>query len=778
MRDKYGLIKFSIIICLAFGQVCWAVTSDITRHNTGTDLLKGEVDGVVVSSEGTIGLGRAAQTLAEKFGAPLDESCEKDTEEVWSINSIVVSGGNIFVGTSPNGGVYKYSLGGLTRIYPVESEQQSQDEQEESIEIESEPNDVNSSDDANTVDIEQYLSNEHIFAMATDVAGRLLVGVSGESCKLYRFEAGQMEVVFEPNEKDVKYIFAIAVDDGGDIYLGTGPEGRVYRLNPFGKESQLIYDSIDKNILSLEVGEDGFIYAGSDDRGLVYKINSTTKTATVLYDSQEEEITALLMENKSKQKDGESKAALYAAATSAKVVSAETKFSARSQAGRPEVKLKKGKSSKQTDSSVKLKVANTRKRAVGKEAGRPRPAAKPRKPGRASYIYKITGAGFVTEEFSRDVVLFCLAQQGGELLVGSGNKAQLFAINPAAEREKEIYADQQASQITALAVDGDQVYVGTANPAKLIKLDKNFAAKGTYTSQLIDAGQPARWGKLQIEAEIPLGCKVLVSSRTGNVEDVNDPTFSEWAEAVEVTGPVQLQSPIGRFCQYKLILLSEDGIQSPLIREAAVAHTIPNLAPQVESVEVSRIGAPGKEGIFKIAYKAKDDNKDQLIYKIDFRKTGRSVWIELEDDVEADNFEWDGKTVEDGRYEIRVIASDERSNTEAAKLTGSRISEIVVVDNTGPVIKRSDLAVVNTAVVLKLEVEDQLSVIGAVYYTVDSNAKWTAVVPDDMVYDTTNEEFTIVTEELKNGEHIVSVKVTDDVGNTTYKTFDVNPVSQ
>jgi hypothetical protein len=47
-------------------------------------------------------------------------------------------------------------------------------------------------------------------------------------------------------------------------------------------------------------------------------------------------------------------------------------------------------------------------------------------------------------------------------------------------------------------------------------------------------------------------------------------------------------------------------------------------------------------------------------------------------------------------------------------------------------------------------------------------------MPDDLVYDTTEEDFTIVIEDLEAGEHIIAVKVSDAVGNTTYKTFELN----
>ena len=255
---------------------------------------------------------------------------------------------------------------------------------------------------------------------------------------------------------------------------------------------------------------------------------------------------------------------------------------------------------------------------------------------------------------------------------------------------------------------------------------------------------------------------------------MNDPTFSEWTELAEVTEPIQLRCPIGRFCQYKLVLETQDGQKTPLVREIAVASTVPNLAPRVETVDTSRLSNPGKEGVFKIAFKAVDENDDKLICKLDFRRIGRTGWIELEDELEADNFEWNSRTVEDGRYEIRVTADDVRSNTLATKLTGSRISEPVVVDNTGPTIRKYAIEKNGKAATLKLQITDELSVIDSLQYTIDSNAEWKSTLPDDFVFDTTDESFTIATEDLEPGEHVIAVKIEDAVDNVTYKTFELS----
>jgi outer membrane protein assembly factor BamB len=743
LNGRFALV-IAALLCLALSSASLAVSSKIIRHASSSDLLKGKTENIVVGSRGTIQLGSAWDALVEEF------------EDVWSVNSIVVSGGTVYVGTSPNGCIYKYSLGKLTKIYPEETNEKP------AVKEVKEHTNANEPGDANEVDVEEHLSNEHIFAMATDMSGRLLAGISGDKCRLCRFKADKCRVIFELNEE--KYIFAIAIDAGGNIYLGTGPQGRIYRLDPLGKKSQLVYDSLDKNILSLAIGQDGFVYAGSDSRGLVYKINPRTKTATVLYDSDQPEITALLF-----TKDGD----FHAAATSAKIVEAQTKFAALLPlSGRPESKSPKTPGT--TEGGLKLKIANIKEGTGDKAVKRPTPIRKPPKPGQASFIYEINKDGFVTDIFSEAAVFFCLAEQDRKLLIGTGNSAQLFTVEPDTEQQTIIYEDEQASQITAIAVWRDIVYLGTANPAKLIKLGSGFAPEGTYTSDLIDAGQPAKWGKLQIEADIPQGCSVQVASRSGNVKDVNDPTFSSWTRPVKMTGPVQLQCPLGRFCQYKIVLQSEDGLLSPLIREIAVAGSVPNLAPKVELVDVSAVAAPGKQGTFKISYKVKDDNSDKLIYKIDFKKIGRKNWIELKDKLETDSFEWDGKTVEDGRYEVRVTASDERSNTTTTKLSGTRISEPVIVDNTAPVIKKHSIEQSAKSVTLKLQISDEFSAIGELNYTVDSNAEWISTIPDDLVYDTTDEDFTIVIEEPEAGEHIIAVRTSDSVGNTAYKTFEIN----
>ncbi len=728
------MVLLGLLVLMTGAAVCSGVTSTITRHGTAAVLLKGETDKTTISSEGTITLSRATRRM--DLGDYLDN--------VWAINTIAADRkGAVYLGTSPNGEIIKYADGKAERLYPEGWEDMKQ----------------KAAADPNAA---EPLTNEHIFAMAVDGCGRLLAGVSGDDCRLLRFCGGTSETLF--SAEGVRYIFAIVTDKKGNIYLGTGPSGGIYRVGGPGKKAELIYDVRDKNILSLAIGKGGFLYAGCDERGLVYKIDVKKKTATVLYDAEQDEITALLFD-----KEGN----LYAAATSAQAVKekvATTSISADGGAGRPESKPKEKKDADTTT----LEVANTGKTSSEAKGTTPPETPKGALPKSAGRIYRINPDGFVKSVFSEMAVFYSLLHKDNRLLLATGNNGRLFSIDPLTEDKAVVYEDEQSSQITALVKVSGGVLMGCANPPGLIRLDDMYVAEGSYTSSLIDAGQPAKWGKLQIKADIPQGCSVMLSAHSGNVDDPNDPTFSAWTRAVELTEATDLDIPVGRFCQYRLSLSNTERDRTPVIEEIAAAHVVPNLAPQVTAVKATRVTDKNKPGVFMITCVAKDANKDPLIYTMDFRKIGRSRWIELKDKLTEPKLEWDTKTVEDGRYEVRVTADDRGGNSEATALTGSRISDPLVVDNTAPVVEEILLQVKRRRATITARVVDEYTVIGRLRYTIDSNEEWKSALPNDSVYDTTSEDFTIVIKDLDRGEHVVALKISDDLGNTVYKTLDVS----
>lgn len=725
-------IKSSVAAVLCFTlmtlSTSLAVTSVITRQNSSAEFLKGKTNGVVIDSTGKIHL--APETTIIDTGDLL--------KDAWSIHTMIVDAdGAVYLGTGPDADVLRYANGKVEKVYPPGP---MEDPSEMSI------------------------RNQHVFAMAKDLAGRLLIGVSGENGKLIRLAQKTPEVVFEDTK--VQYIFDIALDEENNVYLATGPNGCIYRLNAFCQNPELIYEARDKNILSLLV-KDGVVYAGSDERGLIYKINPQEKTATVLYDTDQNEVVSLLM-----GKDGN----LYAAATSAAAAMLQLKVSGASMKdapGRPDRDDEGGEGSS-SGTGASLNTANGDDESEEKQEAKPeRKAPTPPAAKIAGHIYKITPEGFVTDVFAEIAVFYSMLEFDGKLWLGTGNKGQLYTINPDTEEKSVFYEDKTSSQITSLLAVGDALYLGLSNPARFVQLKKDYVTEGVYESDLVDAGQPARWGKLQLEADIPEGTEILMAARSGNVKEPNDPTFSDWTGDVVITKPTTLECPLARYCQYRLTLKTTNPTASPVVREVAVASVVPNLAPQVNAIRIQRSRDKNKPTIYDIAFSASDENKDTLEFTLEFRRLGQTVWIPLKEQLDAPRFEWDSRTVEDGRYEVRVTANDRKSNTTATALTGSRVSDPVVLDNTAPVIKDSAVTVTGNTVELTLSAEDAYTIIGKVQYAVDSNDQWMGTLPVDMVYDTRAEDFAIQIKDLKSGQHVIAVAVSDDLDNTRYKTFEV-----
>ena len=775
----------AMIVTAMMGSV-WAVTSEVTKHSTAAEFLKGKTDLTQVDSEGTIRLARQSRTI--DFGGSLDK--------VWAIHSMAAGpDGSVFVGTSPNGQIFRVLKGKAEQIYPMEQpkgpsaetgadttggEEKKEGETKTDVPAEG-TGDVNKpkvgetdgaqaadtaidtpeekSDSAKATEPVEPVAQEYVFALTLDRADRLVAGISGKQARLIRFENGQVQTLAEL--EGVKYIHAIAVDGMGNLYLGTGPDGKIFRLDPFGRNPQMVYSGKDHNILSLAVDDKGILYAGCDERGLVMRIEPDGKV-TVLYDCDQNEITALALDEQGN---------LYAAATSAEVTREKSTYNpvaSDAGAGRPDEKsAPKDKDPK----AAELKIPNTEKPAApaGPPGAAPKRATLPKSAG---HVYRIQPQGTVTDLFSDMSVLYALRFRGEELLVATGNAAQVFTVDPETEKRAMAFEEKQSAQITTLADGKGGIWLGCANPAKLLRLSDAFAGEGTYVSDLIDAGQPARWGKLQVEATIPEGCSVWMSARTGNVGEPNDPSFSPWSEPAELKAATTLNCPVGRFGQYKLTLKTDKPEVSPRVGAVTVAHVVSNLAPVINSVNVARV--KGKPGVLAVAFEAVDRNKDAMVYKLELRRQGRIPWILLKDELTTVPFEWDSQTVEDGRYELRVTADDRRSNSDTTALSGTRISEEFVVDNTPPEAKDIRTKIDGGKAVVQLAVEDALSVIGSVNYTVDSNEKWMGTVPEDLVFDTTVENFVIELKDLESGEHVLAIRLSDDVGNTGYKTIDIS----
>ncbi|HZT61466.1 MAG TPA: hypothetical protein VFA21_22865 [Pyrinomonadaceae bacterium] len=87
------------------------------------------------------------------------------------------------------------------------------------------------------------------------------------------------------------YVWSSAVDPAGNVYLGTGHDGKIFRVGADGKGA-LLYDSAELDVTAMVVGRDGALYAGTSPDGKVYRITSDGK-ADVYFDPADKYIWSL-----------------------------------------------------------------------------------------------------------------------------------------------------------------------------------------------------------------------------------------------------------------------------------------------------------------------------------------------------------------------------------------------------------------------------------------------------------------------------------------------------
>jgi hypothetical protein len=74
------------------------------------------------------------------------------------------------------------------------------------------------------------------------------------------------------------YVWSTAADERGNVYLGTGHDGRIFRVGADGKGA-LLYDAAELDVTALVVGRDGALYAGTSPDGKVYRIGTDGRAA-------------------------------------------------------------------------------------------------------------------------------------------------------------------------------------------------------------------------------------------------------------------------------------------------------------------------------------------------------------------------------------------------------------------------------------------------------------------------------------------------------------------
>ena len=426
------------------------------------------------------------------------------------------------------------------------------------------------------------------------------------------------------------------------------------------------------------------------------------------------------------------------------------------------------------------------------QSGNARPVAqaKQKKPGNA--VYRVDSNGFVTEVFRETVMVLDLAliDDDAKLIVATGDEGQIYQVN-VKDEETAVLADLDGEQVTAITPDGDALLFSTANPAHLIRMTDKVAKSGTFTSKTYDAGQISLFGMIDLNVKLPAGTSVSVQTRSGNVEDPEMAPWSEWTDATTFASgddapplaprSVKISSPPARFLQYRLNFAG-DGDATPVVSRVMMTFVMPNLKPVVASI---RAGYPAPHGggnaqpldlppaatVMGVKWEATDPNGDRLLYDLQYQPAGSEKWLTIAEKSQEDHFEWQTQRVPDGRYILKVTASDKLDNPPDMAKSTVRSSDPIVVDNTAPAIEGLKKSVDGNKLTLTATATDALLPIGQVGYILDDADAYEQVLPDDLIFDSTSEAFTVTISDLAPGPHVVTLRVVDVRGNARYQSI-------
>ncbi len=688
-----------------------------------SEFLQGELNGVSVTSDGKLILAPAIEQVL-------------DSEEAFIYSAVMDKAGNLYLGSGNNGKIFRVDSSGRGAEWA-------------------------------------RLEYPGVYALAVDSTDRIYAG-AGPDGKVYRVnDRGEAQVFFDPGEK---YIWTLAMDAQNNLFVGTGPAGVIYKVNPQG-EGGVFYDSGQTHITALEWDLEGKLLAGTAPGGLLFRISSNG-SPFVIYDSPLQEIKALTVDRYgniyaaavSRPEDGDNEAVLQSPAQTSRELS-------RTAAG-----------------EVTLKISGTEN-------------------GSVLEIYKVDKGGLVDLLYaSNDELAFdLLMRDNGNLLVGTGNKGRIISIDP---RKFVTFLTQTSEeQVTQLLEWQGTIYAATSNLGRVFQLLSRTSSDGVYESKVLDATMLASWGVIEWRMSNSTYRAVKVYTRSGNTE-VPDQTWSDWSASYSDPAGSHIESVPARFLQWKMEFLQEGEAtaltsQRNAVESVTVSYIQRNRSPQLTSLTIHAPGvafirtvipnpaggvSPGGPGqahlrslpravrdlgtpadqlpprqVFSagaqsISWTAEDLNGDDLTYSLSYRSRDENTWKLLEEGLYAAYYTFDGVSFPDGVYFVKVVVSDRASNPAAQALEGELVSKSFVIANASPALELSPPQVEGTQATLQFSAHTSGSVIYQAEYSVDAG-EWNILFPEDGIADSDSEEYTVGIASLEPGEHAITLRVVDSVGN-------------
>ena len=134
-----------------------------------------------------------------------------------------------------------------------------------------------------------------IWCAVQDAQGDVFFG-TGNQGKVYKLTPkGGLSTFFAPNEV---MVHALAIDGKGRLYAAPSPNGRVYRLDAAG-HAEVFCNPGETYIWAMTFGKDGALYLATGGRGKILRVPATDATPAGVetwFETKEANITALALD--------------------------------------------------------------------------------------------------------------------------------------------------------------------------------------------------------------------------------------------------------------------------------------------------------------------------------------------------------------------------------------------------------------------------------------------------------------------------------------------------
>jgi hypothetical protein len=549
--------------------------------------------------------------------------------------------------------------------------------------------------------------------------GAVVAGTLPEG-KLMKWEKGKLTEL--ATLKGAEHVWSVAYDAKAKVvYAATGPEGKLFRVTQTG-DAQVYFDAPEQHLMSVAVAPDGTVYAGASDKAKLYKVTAAGR-ASVLYDFGRTEVRAIAV-----AKNGE----VFAIANDIKSSS----------------------------------LAPSRR--SGEAAATPSATGSKTKGKGTLFSFSPDGKPDQLLDDSEEHYTSLTLGDDGRPYVGTGVEGRVYTVD--AGHTSVLLADAEERQIGALVMAGKDRFVVSSDPAVVHPVTGVGGADAIWTSKVLDAGIRARFGQLSWDASGALE----LSTRTGNTKEPDD-TWSAWSNPLAAPGLVS--SPVGRFLQVRARFAKDP---NAVLNQVEVAFLTDNLRAVVTSVDTR--GGDGETGddtpkasggpvtrksdtTVNLTWKIDNPDKDDLRYRLQYRLLGTNDWFDLlkpGEKLSKETYAWETADLPEGRYRVRVTASDEPSNPPDRVTRDVRESGVVLVDNTPPTLD----ALTAAGSHVKAIAQDGVGPIARIEASVAGSDEWLPFFPADGIFDEQREELDIdVKNFAKTLPALISVRVYDKANN-------------